>query len=62
MIRAFGGEDLQVAARFERRSILATTLVVVGTSVALVALTMATALWWMVRKGRRQLAEDARGS
>ena len=52
----FQASDLRVEARFERRSVLATTVVVLGTAIAIVVGAVALALWWMVRKGRRQLA------
>lgn len=48
--------ELRVEARFERRSVLASTLVVLGTAFGIVAGAVGLALWLMVRKGRRQLA------
>jgi len=58
----FQGSDLVVEARFERRSVLATTLVVLGTAIGIVAGSVAIALAVMVRKGRRQLALEGRGA
>lgn len=55
----FGGADLVVEATFERRSVLATTVVVLGMAIAAVVLSVALALFLMVRKGRRQLALEA---
>lgn len=55
----FGAADLMVAARFERRSVLLSTLVVIGTAAGIVIASVALALVLMVRKGRRQLALEA---
>ena len=54
-----GGPELIVEARFVERSVLATTIVVFGGAFAIVVVTVGVALFWLVRKGRRQLAEDA---
>ena len=54
----FGGEALRIEARFERRSVLATTVFVLGTALGIVVLTASVALYWMTRKGRRQLADE----
>lgn len=58
----FDATELVVEATFERRSVLATTIGVVGTAVGIVALAVALALYWMVRKGREQLALEADSS
>ncbi len=55
----FAGRPLDVEVRFDRRTILQTTVSVVGLSLALVLGAIATALVLMVRKGRRQLRDDA---
>lgn len=47
------GEPLALEARIESRSILSRTLLLFAASIAAVALTFATVLWWVVRKGRR---------
>ena len=54
----FGGDELRIEARFERRSVLATTVIVLGTALGLVVLTASVALCWMAWKGRRQLANE----
>lgn len=54
----FDSTPLVVDARFERRSVLATTVAVLGTAIAAVLLSVASILLWMVRKGRRQLAAE----
>jgi len=56
----FGGASLDAEVRFERRSVLESTFVVLGTALGLVVLTAALGLLWMVRKGRRQIRDDAR--
>ena len=53
-----GGGRLDAEARFERRSVLASTLVVLGVAFALVIGAVSACLFWMVRKGRRQLLRD----
>jgi hypothetical protein len=58
VIEHFESTALAVVARFERRSVLATTAAVLGAAVAVVLLSVASMLIWMVRKGRRQLAEE----
>lgn len=57
----FAGRPLDVEVRFDRRTILQATVSVLGVSLALVLATIAIALGLMVRKGRRQLREDAIG-
>lgn len=52
----FDADALVVEARFERRSVLATTALILGTAVGVVLLSVALALFLIVRKGRRQLA------
>ena len=52
----FDADALVVEARFERRSVLATTAIILGTAVAFVLFSAALALFMIVRKGRRQLA------
>jgi len=51
----FAGRPLDLAVRFDRRTILAATTRVMGVALGLVLASIATALWLMVRKGRRQL-------
>lgn len=58
----FRGEALVVHARFERRSVLATTAVVIGAAVGIVLLSVTIALFLIVRRGRKQLAREADGS
>ena len=58
----FDATELVVEARFERRSVLATTVVILGTAVVVVLFSVALALFLMVRKGRRQLALEADGA
>jgi len=58
----FDAPNLVVEARFERRSVLATTVVILGTAVAVVLFSVALALFLMVRKGRIQLALEADGA
>jgi len=55
----FAGRPLDLEVRFDRRTILAATVRVVGLALGLVAASIATALWVMVRKGRRQLRAEA---
>lgn len=52
----FNATALVVEARFERRSVLATTVIILGTAVSVVLFSVALALLLIVRKGRRQLA------
>jgi hypothetical protein len=54
----FAGRPLDLAVRFDRRTILETTARVVGLALGLVLTSIATALFVMVRKGRRQLRAD----
>ena len=54
----FGGDELRIEARFERRSVLTTTVIILGTALGLVVLTASVALYWMTRKGRRQLEDE----
>jgi hypothetical protein len=58
----FAGRPLAIEARFDRRTVLAATLSIVGFSLVLVAASIAAALFLMVRKGRRQLRADAIGA
>ena len=58
----FDAPELVVEARFERRSVLATTVVTLGTAIAVILFLVALALLLMVRKGRRQLALEADAS
>jgi len=58
----FGGSELYIEARFEQRSILRTTAVILGTAFGLVVVTVVVALSWIYLKGRRQLAADAGNS
>ena len=55
----FAGRPLDLAVRFDRRTILAATARVMGLALGLVLASIATALWVMVRKGRRQLRAQA---
>jgi len=55
----FAGRPLDLEVRFDRRTILAATVRVVGLALGLVAASIATALWVMVREGRRQLRAEA---
>ena len=55
----FAGRPLDLAVRFDRRTILAATARVMGLALSLVLASIATALWVMVRKGRRQLRAEA---
>ncbi len=54
----FASPELVVDARFERRSVLATTFAILGAAVAAVLFCVASLLFLMVRKGRRQLADE----
>jgi hypothetical protein len=51
----FAGRPLDVEVRFDRRTVLAATVSVMGLALGLVAASIGTALFVMVRKGRRQL-------
>ena len=55
----FAGRPLDLAVRFDRRTILAATARVAGLALGLVIASIATALWVMVWKGRRQLRTEA---
>jgi len=55
----FAGRPLDVEVRFDRRTVLAATVSVMGIALALVAVSIGTALLVMVRKGRRQLRAEA---
>jgi hypothetical protein len=55
----FAGRPLDVEVRFDRRTILAATARVMGLALGLVLASIATALFVMVRKGRRQLRAEA---
>lgn len=54
----FDANALVVEARFERRSVLTTTAIILGTAVGVVLFSVALALFMIVRKGRRQLARE----
>jgi hypothetical protein len=54
----FAGRPLDLAVRFDRRTILAATARVMGLALGLVVTSIATAIWVMVRKGRRQLRAE----
>ena len=54
----FGGDELRIEARFERRSVFTTTVIILGTALGFVVLTASVALYWMTRKGRRQLEDE----
>jgi len=53
------GRPLDVEVRFDRRTILAAAVSVMGLALGLVLASIAIALFLMVRKGRRQLRADA---
>jgi hypothetical protein len=55
----FAGRPLDVEVHFDRRTVLAATISVMGLALALVAASIGTALLVMVRKGRRQLRAEA---
>ncbi len=55
----FAGRPLDLAVRFDRRTILAASARVMGLALSLVVASIATALWVMVRRGRRQLRAEA---
>ena len=55
----FAGRPLAIEVRFDRRTILAATLSVMGLALGLVVASIATALWLMVRKGQSQLRAEA---
>ena len=55
----FAREPLVIQARFEKRSVLETTVMVLIAAVSLVAVAITGAILLMVRKGRRQLESDA---
>jgi hypothetical protein len=55
----FAGRPLDVEVRFDRRTILAATVSIVGLALGLVLASIVTALFVMVRKGRRQLRAEA---
>jgi len=55
----FAGRPLGVEVRFDRRTVLAATVSVMGIALGLVAASIAAALFVMVRKGRRQLRAEA---
>jgi hypothetical protein len=53
------GAPLTLEVHMEPESILYTTLMLFGTTVAAAALTFAVVIWWVVRRGRRaELAES----
>jgi hypothetical protein len=55
----FGGSAVPIEARFGTRSVLAATARILLLAAGLVVGCVATALYLIVRKGRRQLAADA---
>jgi hypothetical protein len=55
----FAGRPLDVEVHFDRRTVLAAAVSVMGFALALVALSIGTTLLVMVRKGRRQLRAEA---
>lgn len=54
----FEGEPFAIEAHYGRRSILAATLGIVLLATAFVLSSIAVAIYWMARKGRRQLESD----
>lgn len=56
----FGGTPVDVRIRFDRRSVLATTARILALSLGAVVAAVATAIGFMVRKGRRQLRDEPR--
>jgi hypothetical protein len=59
MEELFESPPLVIRARFEKHSVLETTMLVLVVATCLVVISVATAILLMVRKGRRQLEEDA---
>ena len=55
----FAREPLVIQARFEKRSVLETTVMVLVAAVSLVVVAITGTISLMVRKGRRQLESDA---
>jgi len=58
----FGDAPLLVQARFDRESVLRTTLRVLALALGTVVVAVAAAVALMVRRGRRQLAAEARAA
>lgn len=56
--RELGREPFRIEAHFGRRSVLATTLTILVAALAIVVLSVALTLVFLVRKGRRQLEAD----
>ena len=57
------GVPVDIEVRMEPQSILYSTLLLFGATAGAAALTFAAVVWWVVRRGRRALAEEpARGS
>jgi hypothetical protein len=54
----FEAEPFSIEVRYGRQSILAATVRIALLATALVAATIALAIYWMVRKGRRQLEAE----
>ncbi|MGH9319219.1 MAG: hypothetical protein ACRD3V_04935 [Vicinamibacteria bacterium] len=50
----FGGKPLSIEALFDRRTILEASLRILALAIGVVVASVATALWVMVRKGRRE--------
>jgi hypothetical protein len=57
--RAFDGPPLDIRVRFDRRTLLAERISVMGKALFLVVASIGTALLWMRRKGRRELSAEA---
>lgn len=57
--RAFDGPPLDIRVRFDRRTLLAERVSVMGKALFLVVASIGTALLWMRRKGRRELSAEA---
>jgi hypothetical protein len=55
LVSRLHGEPLELDARIESQSILSRTLVLFGATAVAVALTFALILWWVVRRGGRQI-------
>lgn len=58
----FGDEPVAVQIRFDRESVLATTFWILALALGTVVVGVAAAVGLMVRKGRRQLAAEARST
>ena len=58
----FGDEPVSAQIRFDRESVLATTFRIIALALGTVVLGVAAAVGLMVRKGRQQLAAEARSA